>query len=252
MKSIQKNVKTPQNQISMKWVCKSMKEYLTYCHYYMRIHCLTFSVPSSVIFIPCLDSFSTIINLSLSQINNKSLSGLAGSFLTDSSNLQVLSLYNCRYLEDVSEVSKILTLRKMSITVCTMLLDISCLANIQDVTIDTVLFVKKLSYHSGKNQDSLHLMSGSEINFSQLFSFRHLTNLSLDGSFHPSCDFITIFGEQIEKKKFGNDEGIACNVKVLHITNFSCLNAITMGTIASYNFPAFPQIKSLTSVSLFG
>jgi hypothetical protein len=94
-----------------------------------------------------LHLFSAISYLSLSGIRNTSFDGLAGEVKSDtkssvsslrSSTRSVygLNLAQCCHLKDISEIGKIITLEKVSISSCSCISDFSVLSNIEELKLD--------------------------------------------------------------------------------------------------------------------
>jgi hypothetical protein len=214
LQRIMRNVKSKQKQVSIYWLCGSLKAFSAFCRYYSGIHSLDMYFTGRAN-LP-LHMFSTIANLTLTGLSNESLEGLAGEKqrgFKSPCTTNVLTLRDCSNINDISEISKISTLKKVTISGCGNLRDLSCLVNTEDVVFNT----------------------RSEIVTSVLFYFRHLRSLYLVGEFLPSCNFLTAFGEVQNE----NDVNRHCRIQNLWITSRNSHPSFV------HVFPQWPDLISI-------
>jgi hypothetical protein len=260
--TIKRNVKSQQNQISLKWHYPSLEGFITFKHCIADIDCFTLVLKGT--FILPLHILANIRHLSLDRLSNTSLEGLSGAVRPQQvcphakgSSIQVLMLTDCSNLEDISEIEQLPFLKKVIIFRCRKIEDVSFLANIEEVKL---YHIREISYIAGYKQKSLtlhvpHCPLGGEntkpyepCDTSFLFSLRHLTNLSLSCFFHPSCNFFTAFSGK-------NNDNISADIKCCHISNLTIRNYSLLSTVNSgkdYVFPVFPQLYYLISVDIMG
>jgi hypothetical protein len=255
LETIKRNVKSQQSQISVRWVCFSLDNFINFTCFVTDIHCLTLTLVNT--FTLPLHNLTNIRNLALSGLSNVSLEGLSGAMKTKQACRQmkdasiiVLTLTDCINLEDISELEQLPHLKKVIIVRCMKVRHVSFLANIEEVEL---LNVQDMSYVVGYKQTSLTLRAHRCFGFesttpcercdtSSLSSFRHLTNLSLSCYFHPSCNFLTAFG--VDDATADDDK--RCLIRHLTIQNYS-------GYHDDDNvFPVFPQLYCLTSIDIMG
>jgi hypothetical protein len=254
LETIKRNVKSQQSQISVRWFCSSLDNFITFTCLVADIHCLTLTLVH-ISTLP-LHNLTNIRNLTLSGLSNTSLEGLSGAMKTKQAcqqmrdaSIRVLKLTDCINLEDISELEQLPLLRKVIIVRCLKVQDVSFLANIDEVEL---LSVKDMSYVAGYKQTSLTLHAHRCLGFesatpcercdtSSLSSFRHLTNLSLSCYLHPSCNFLTAFG--VDDASADDDK--RCLIRNLTIENYSDYDDDNV-------FPVFPQLYYLTSIDITG
>jgi hypothetical protein len=180
MQAIKTIVKSPQKQISMKWFCESLKDFLSFHGFYAGIHHLILIFYRAVSILLPLHLLSEIFNLKLVGIANSSLKGISGEIKTDgkpsSCDIRVLTLENCYCLEDISEIHNISTLKKIHVSECRKIQDFSFVSNIEEaVNLEVVTDFCQLSFRSGEKQKSLHVTTclSVECETSTLLSLRH-------------------------------------------------------------------------------
>jgi hypothetical protein len=255
LETIKRNVKSQQNQISVKWLCFSLDNFITFKRFTADIHCLTLTLVCAST-LP-LHNLANIRNLSLGLLSNTSLEGLSGAMRTKpacqqmkDASIRVLKLTDCINLEDISELEQLPLLKKVIIVRCMKVRRISFLANIEEVEL---LNVHDMSYVAGYKQTSLTLCAHWCLGFgktapceqcgtSSLLSFRHLTNVSLYCYFRPSCNFLTAFGETTGDDATADDDK-RCRIRNLTIQNYSRYDGV---------FLVFPQLYYLTSIDIMG
>jgi hypothetical protein len=222
LETIKRNVKSQQSQISVKWVSSSLDNFITFTRFVADIHCLTLTLVNTSI-LP-LHNLTTVRNLTLSGLSNVSLEGLSGATKTKQAcqqmkdaSIRVLTLTDCTNLEDISEIEHLPLLKKVIIARCLKVQDVSFLANIEEVELSNV-----------------------QCDTSSLWSFPHLTKLSLTCYFRPSCNFLTAFGAK-NRDDASADDDKRCRIRNLTIQNYSCCDDV---------FPVFPQLYYLSSVAI--
>jgi hypothetical protein len=199
LETIKRNVKSQQSQISVKWVSSSLDNFITFTRFVADIHCLTLTLVNTSI-LP-LHNLTTVRNLTLSGLSNVSLEGLSGATKTKQAcqqmkdaSIRVLTLTDCTNLEDISEIEHLPLLKKVIIARCLKVQDVSFLANIEEVELSNV-----------------------QCDTSSLWSFPHLTKLSLTCYFRPSCNFLTAFGAK-NRDDASADDDKRCRILVIDMS----------------------------------
>jgi hypothetical protein len=168
---VRNQVKCLNTQISMSWFCHDEKEFTAFCSLFVGIHKLSLSFPDGCWTILSLELLSTISYLSLDGIANISLEGLAGQMIhriedvdpgspftapPSKRGIYSLNLKDCDWMKDISEITRICTLRKVSISFCRSISDISCLSNIEELYLDVPFgLTGKVCSLGGEKQKSL-------------------------------------------------------------------------------------------------
>jgi hypothetical protein len=249
MEECKKRVRSPQNQICVRWYCRSSQDCSSFCQYCSGIHSLRLLCHNAEKIVLPLFMFTTVFDLTLVGTYITSLSGLAGGVQGDleaplaECRIQALTLAYCPNLKDISEIKKISGLKQVKIDRCKMIEDYCALANIEEVEvkIDTPFVDSRLSNLSGENQKSLTLSAYRSAYFSVgtslLMSFRHLTSLTLECLFDTSCDFNSAFGEGSARTD---------------IKRYSHIRYLKICPEGALSFKCFPQLLDLISVELAG
>jgi hypothetical protein len=252
---IKRNVKHREKQIGMKYCCESLEQLDLVSSLFKGVHSLevTFSLPDVAEYIP-FKYFRNVYQLTLDGFYNFTLKGLSGKdelelakteedMSNGSMNINILELKNNHNLNDISEVAFIPTVKKVSILNCPCLRELSWLRDIEEVEILGFCgFENELFCLGGKNQRTFNFsssfMEGNPI--SSLSQFRHLNNLSFDAKFENSCNFHVIF------LGGGTND---CTIRKLNVTNRSFFDSVIE---MADTLPLFPQIPSISCLSLFG
>jgi hypothetical protein len=248
---IKRNVKHREKQIGMKYYCESLEQLDSVSSLFKGIHSLEviFFLPDVTQYIP-FKYFRNVYQLTLDGFYNFTLKGLSEKDELESAkieehmskgsvNINILELKNHHNLNDISEIAFIPTIKKVSILNCPCLRELSGLRDIEEVEILGFCgFENELFCLGGKNQRTLNFsssfMEGNPI--SSLPQFRHLSNLSFDAKFENSCNFHVIF------LGGGTND---CTIRKLDVTNRSFFDSV-------HTLPLFPQIPSVSCLSLFG
>jgi hypothetical protein len=252
-----KNVKNPEKQIHMKCLCKVGNYLVESLINMIGIHTLTLNFPVYLKKIVPLNMLSSIYSLQLSGIWNTSLNGLADMINSTEATsvpsplvmrLHSLKLTQCTELKDITELSSVLTLKKVEINLCNQLSDLSSLRYLEEIKIINCENIHDLTaiLDSEKNPCLKTLTIcckkfGTEIfifhNFKQLLQ---VTSLTIESLFSKSLVFLD-FSEENEETQVEN-----YNIKHLRFINS------TESFAEDFGYLILPQFRSLSTLSLTG
>jgi hypothetical protein len=237
---IDKDVKSRKCQIGVKLYWWSVKHLKDYRYWFSGLNSLSIFCGKEM----ALNQFSLVCDLHLYQIRNNSLEGLAGLSETEGtsyvlSSIRNLELYSCSNLIAISEIERLPNLKKVSILLCNSLRDVSCLRNVEDVTVSNCKFIINPFCLTGPNQKSLSVDVGNRFldldviySVSLLAKYCHLTSFSFQSDY-CKWDF----------SGFCNDS------KDCHIR---CLKICSCSHIYSDTYALVPQLLYLKSLDLAG